>query len=36
MKADLLISSEITVCALVLLLKHVVWVVLHVPLQESA
>lgn len=33
-KADLLISSEITVCALVLLLKHVVWVVLHVPLQK--
>lgn len=33
-KAHFLISSEITVCTLVLLLKHVVWVVLHVPLQE--
>lgn len=35
-KADLLISSEIAVCTLVLLLKHVVRVVLHVPLQEPA
>lgn len=35
-KADLLISSKITVCTLVFLLKHVVWVVLHVPLQEPA
>lgn len=36
MKTDLLISSEITVCTLVLLFKHVVWVVLHMPLQEPA
>lgn len=35
-KADLLVSSEITVCTLVFLLKHVVWVVLHVPLEEPA
>lgn len=35
-KAHFLISSEITICTLVLLLKHVVWVVLHVPLQEPA
>lgn len=36
MKADLLIRSEITVCTLVLLFKHMIWVVLHVPLQEPA
>lgn len=35
-KADLLTGSEITVRTLVLLLKHVVWVVLHVPFQEPA
>lgn len=35
-ETDLLVGGEVAVCALVLLLKQVVWVVLHVALEEPS
>lgn len=34
-EADLFVRCEVTVSALVFLLNHVIWVVLHMPFQES-
>lgn len=34
MEADFLVGCKITVCALIFLLNHVIWVIFHMPLQE--
>lgn len=34
-EADFFVGCEVTVCALVFLLNHVIWVVFHMPFQES-